>query len=320
VKKTKYVKAFLNGNAAYLLLPLTMYMFEEVWVSQALTFIIGLAVTLVVTYLVNSTLMKYFQRLAEKQPNLLTMYVFLRRLVIGTLVFLGVSVSTFISFPNVGIALTSLLITAGFASLVLGLAAQSSLSNIISGILVSTAQPFRIGDAIFFRNDFCFVEDIKLMHTVLRTWDNRRIVVPNSIFQTEAIINYSIGDPSMLVPIIIQVSYESDLRKAMDIMVEVARKHPDFLPAPGLPQAVVMDYADSGITLRLLTRAKDQPTAFMMARDLLLHIKEEFDANGIEIPYPRRYLVLDKRVQEQLSKLMEVLQPSKNTPAGQEES
>jgi small-conductance mechanosensitive channel len=153
-----------------------------------------------------------------------------------------------------------------------------------------------------FRNDYCIVEDIKLMHTVLRTWDNRRLIVPNSIFQSEVIINYSIGDPTMLIPIAVQVSYESDLEKAMNIMVEVARKHPDFLPTPGLPKSMVMEFADSGITLRLLSRAKDQPTAFMMARDLLFQIKKEFDANGIEIPYPRRFLVLDKRIEEKISK------------------
>jgi len=98
----------------------------------------------------------------------------------------------------------------------------------------------------------------------------------------------------MLVPVFVQVSYESDLEKAMKLMVEVAKRHPDCMPIGDLPNAVVMEFADSGINLRLLSRAKNQPTAFMMARDLLFQIKKEFDANGIEIPYPRRYLVVGK--------------------------
>ena len=90
-------------------------------------------------------------------------------------------------------------------------------------------------------------------------------------------------------------------------MVDVAKKHPDCLPIGDLPNAVLMEFADSGILLRLLSRAKDQPTAFMMARDLLLQIKKEFDANGIEIPYPRRYLVMDKKVEEKMSKIENML-------------
>jgi len=68
-----------------------------------------------------------------------------------------------------------------------------------------------------------------------------------------------------------------------------------------------MGFADSGINLRLLSRARAQPTAFMMARDLLRQIKKEFDANGIEIPYPKRYLVMDRKIEVQLSKLVNAL-------------
>jgi small-conductance mechanosensitive channel len=128
-------------------------------------------------------------------------------------------------------------------------------------------------------------------------------VVPNAILQNEVIINYSVEDPTMLAPVYVQVSYESDLEKATQIMVEVARRHPECMPTGNLPNAVVMEFQDSGILLRLLSRAKDQPTAWKMARDLLLEIKKEFDRQGIEIPYPRRYLVAGKELQEQISEL-----------------
>ena len=268
-------------------------------------FILGLTVTFIVVYIVNMLLSRYIRRLTAKHPALLTTYAFLRRLAVTVIAIIGVMSATFTAFPETSGVIASIFVAAGFASIVIGLAAQSTLSNIFSGIMVSTSQPFRIGDAIMFRNDFCFVEDIKLMNTILRTWDNRRLVVPNSIFQSEVIINYSIGDPTMLVPIYVQVSYESDLEKAMQIMVDVARRHPDCMPTENIPNAVVMEFQDSGILLRLLSRAKDQPTAWRMARDLLLEIKKEFDRNGIEIPYPRRYLVLGEELKEQLSKLSE---------------
>ncbi|HUI39761.1 MAG TPA: mechanosensitive ion channel family protein, partial [Methanothrix sp.] len=169
-------------------------------------------------------------------------------------------------------------------------------------IVTSVSQPFSIGDAITFRDEFCFVEDIRLIHTVLQTWDNRRMVVPNSVLQNEVIINYSMKDTSVLVPVFVDVSYESDIAKAMQIMTALAARHPDYLPVEGLPSTVVMDLGDSGIKLRLLSRTKDQSTAFSMTRDLLLQIKKEFDANGVEIPYPRVHLVLEKELREKILK------------------
>lgn len=141
---------------------------------------------------------------------------------------------------------------------------------------------------------------MRLIHTIMRTWDNRRLVVPNSILQNEVIINYSMSDPSVLVPINIQVSYESDISKAMQIMTDIARNHPECQPIGDIPNAVVMEFQDSGVLLRLLSRAKDQSAAFSMARDLLLSIKIEFDAQNIEIPYPKRQLILGKELQDRL--------------------
>lgn len=273
----------------------------NVW--SALQFAVGLFGTYLAVYIVNTILRRYIHGFIAKQPQLETTYTFLRRLVLLAVALIGVGATVFTTFPAAGGLIASLFVAAGFTSIVVGLAAQSSLSNLISGMIVSVSQPFRIGDAVMFKNEFCYVEDIKLMHTVLRTWDNRRLLVPNSLFQSEVIVNYSVEDPTMLAPIFVQVSYESDLDKAMQIMKDIALRHPDCLPTGDLPNVVLMDFGDSGITLRLLSRAKDQPTAFKMSRDIMYQIKKEFDANGIEIPYPRRYLVLGKETEKILGGL-----------------
>jgi small-conductance mechanosensitive channel len=276
--------------------------------NSIIIFIAGLTLTFVTSYVLSFLLGRFFGRLVKMQPKFETIYRFIRRLLVAVVAAIGVMMATFAAFPEASSVIASLFVAAGFASIVVGLAAQSSLSNVISGILLSISQPVRIGDAVMLRNEFCFVEDIRLLHTVLRTWDNRRLLVPNSTLQSEVITNYSIEDPTMLVPIYVQVSYESDLEKAMQIMVDVARRHPDFLPADGLPKAVVMEFGESGAVLRLLTRAKDQPTAFNMARDLLKEIKKEFDRHGIEIPYPRRYVVVGRGVEEKLSRMADALE------------
>ncbi|MDD4161029.1 MAG: mechanosensitive ion channel family protein [Methanothrix sp.] len=247
-----------------------------------------------------------FSGVVLSQPKFITTLTIMRRLIVLAAILIGVMATTFTAFPESLGIITSIFVAAGFASIVVGLAAQSSLSNVISGIINSVSQPFRIGDAVTFRDEFCYIEDMRLIHTIMRTWDNRRLVVPNSILQNEVIINYSMNDPSVLVPVPVQVSYESDISKAMQIMTDAARSHPDCIPSRDLPNTVVMELQDSGILLRLLSMAKDQSTAFGMTRDLLLEIKKDFDEQGIEIPYPKRQLVFGREVSDKLSRLEEM--------------
>ncbi len=229
---------------------------------------------------------------SESDISFLTAVTFLRRALVLFVGLLGLLAVLLVTFPEaLGIAASSL-IAAGFASIVLGLAAQSTLSNLISGLMIALARPFRIGDAVMFRNEFCFVEDIRLFHSVLRTWDNRRLVVPNSIFQNEVVVNYSIEDPTVLVPVFVDISYESDVDKAIGILKELGEKHPLAIQTPGLPAVHVMELGENGVRLRLLVRAKDQPTAFQLSRDLLYQIRKEFQRQGIEIPYPRRHVII----------------------------
>ena len=261
-----------------------------------LNFVIGISVTFTAAYIINRTLHIRIAKIVEGNPSLATSYRFIRRLVLAIVILIGVSSSTFAALPELGASIASIFVAAGFASIVVGLAAQSTLSNIFAGMTISIFQPIRVNEAVMFKNEFCFVEDIKLMHTVLRTWDNRRLMVPNSMLQNEVIVNYDRTDPTKLTPVLISISYDSDLNKAVQIMADVAKRHPECLPVGDLPKVQVMEFGESGITLRLLSRAKDQPTSFGMARDLLKEIKKEFDANGIVIAYPRRYLMIDPKI------------------------
>lgn len=288
-----YLLGLLLGAQLFLRSHLAPSIGEFEW--KVLNLISGVLVVYVVAAAID-LILHHLVTGAEGDRSFLTAITFLRRALVVFFGILGFLAVLLLTFPEaLGIAASSL-IAAGFASIVIGLAAQSTLSNLISGLMIAIARPFRIGDAVMFRNEFCFVEDVRLFHSVLRTWDNRRLVVPNSIFQNEVIINYSIVDPTMLVPVFVDVSYESDLDRAIAIMKELAERHPLALPTPGLPVVHVMELGESGVRLRLLVRAKDQPTAFQLSKELLYQIKREFERQGIEIPYPRRYVILaDKR-------------------------
>ncbi|HTT46104.1 MAG TPA: mechanosensitive ion channel family protein [Thermoplasmata archaeon] len=268
----------------------------------------GLLVTYLVVHTVNIVAERYFSALANRRPHLDTIYRFLRRALLGVIAFLGVAVSTYANFPTAAAGVTSLVLAAGFLSIVIGLAAQSTLSNVVAGAMVSLAQPFEIGDAVVFpypNGDWCYVEDIRLTYTVLRTWDLRRLMVPNAMFQSSVVVNYTAVDPTMLVIVYMVITYDSDVDKAREIMVEEARKHPDFKSLGNLPVTHVMDYQGGGnqgsgmyggVDLRLLSAAKDQPTAFQVEKDLLYSIRKRFDQEGIQIAYPTQRVIVEPSI------------------------
>jgi small-conductance mechanosensitive channel len=278
---------------------------------STINFLTGLLVTYLVVSTVNVILKRYSEAIHNNEQRLKTALTFIRRLVLVVLALVGVAISTFSSFPGAGTAIASVFVAAGFASIVVGLAAQSSLSNIFAGMVLAFSQPFKIGDAVLFSNEWAWVEDMRLNFTVLRTWDNRRLVVPNQMFLGAPLINYDLNDSSKLCIVFVTISYESDVDKAIEIMKEAAKKHPDFLPAGDLPVVHLMDLGDAngtsrdadaspGVSLRLLSRAKDQPTNFQMSKDLLYSIRREFLSNGIEIAYPKRSLSLSRDTVEAL--------------------
>ena len=265
----------------------------------------GLLVTYLAVHIVNLVADRYFAALAHRQPGLETIYRFLRRVLMLAIILIGVGISTYANFPNAAGALTSLVLAAGFLSIVVGLAAQSTLSNLIAGAMVSISQPFKIGDAVVFpypNGDWCFVEDIRLNFTVLRTWDLRRLMVPNAMFQSSVLVNYTAVDSTMLVIVYLVITYEADVDRAREIMLEEARKHPDFLPLGNLPITHVMDYQGGGnqgtgmyggVDLRLLSAARDQPTAFQVEKDLLYSIRKRFQQEGIPLAYPTQRVILE---------------------------
>lgn len=265
--------------------------------------------TSVISFIINNYMGRHIKIIIRENPDRETTFRLIHRLIIYFVYIIGATIVLTIIFPGLIGIIWSLAIGAGFLAIVIGLGAQKTIGNLLAGMNLTITRPIRVGDAVMIRGEFGFVEDITLRHTIIRIWDNRRMIIPNSVLDDEVIINYSLKDPTMLVPVFVQISYESDVDKAMKIMVDIAKKHPDCLPIGNLPNVVIMEFAESGILLRLLSRAKDQPTAFMMARDLLYQIKKEFDANGIEIPYPRRYLIIDKK-KDKISKIEDILDKS----------
>lgn len=190
----------------------------------------------------------------------------------------------------IGVETTSFVAAIGAATLAIGLALQGSLANFAGGVLILLFRPFRIGDWIEAQGTSGTVDNIQIFHTVIRTGDNKTVIVPNGILSNGLIVNTN-RQPTRKVIFDVGVDYEADLQKAREVLLEMA-KDPRVLAEPA-PMAVVTTLGDSSITvsLRVWTKTSDYwDTVFQfneVARDRL-------KAVGIGIPFPQRVMHIAK--------------------------
>ena len=254
---------------------------------------IALSITSVLVVIIQSAITRFGRRVAAGEADKETALVGLQKIVTYIIWILAILIALSIVFPPSLPALLSLVSGMGFAAIVVGLAAQKVVGNWLSGLLIYFVRPFRIGDALLFRGDYGVVEEIKITHTIIRTWDNRRLVVPNSVFDSEVVVNYHLKDPRMIGSVLVDISYESDYELAKNLMIKIASEHPNVLPDMP-PKVHLLEFGENGMKLRLIFMCKDQPTAFVTAAELRERIKKAFDEHGIEIPYPRRYIISER--------------------------
>lgn len=200
--------------------------------------------------------------------------------------------------PEFKIVGHSLLAGAGVISLVAGLASQQALSNIMSGILIVVFKPFRLNDKITLRGTFTgVVEDINLRQVVIRDAENNRIIIPNSVISSDLIVNAHMSDNRSCKMIDFGIGYASNMEKALEVMKEEVLKHSLHIDnrtkteiKNNIPPVIarVVSMGDSAVNLRVWAWAKNPSDAFVMNCDLLQSIKNRFDNEGIEIPFPQR--------------------------------
>ncbi|MBO0367804.1 mechanosensitive ion channel family protein [Pseudomonas shirazensis] len=186
----------------------------------------------------------------------------------------------------IGIETTSFVAAIGAAGLAIGLALQGSLANFAGGVLILLFRPFRIGDWIEAQGVSGTVDSIQIFHTVLRTGDNKTVIMPNGSLSNGIITNTN-RQPTRKVVFDVGVDYEADLQKARNVLLELA-KDPRVLPDPA-PQAVISTLGDSSITvsLRLWTKTADYWDVMFMLNE---HTRDRLKAEGIDIPFPQRVI------------------------------
>lgn len=252
-------------------------------------------------------LKKYVEKTADQIPIDHTRYRFFRN---GVSAFIWIiAIATIIySIPQLKAVAITLFASAGILVAIIGFAAQQAFANIISGIFIVLFRPFRVGDLVKIGTDFYgIVEDITLRHTVITNFENRRIIIPNSVINSETLVNSSISDERICTFVDMGISYDSDINKAMEIITEEAIKHPNFVDnrtpedieaGKKLVNIKVIGFGDSSVNLRAWVWTEDPFKSRELLWDLNKSIKERFDREGVEIPFPYRTIVYKKDIEK----------------------
>jgi small-conductance mechanosensitive channel len=243
----------------------------------ALTVFVTVLVALWVAGIIESRLM----RTEGLDGNLKLVFTRLSR---GLLVVLAVA----IGLPLVGIDLTALSVFGGALGVGLGFGMQKIAANYVSGFILLLDRSIRMGNLISVGNERGIVSQITTRYTVLKGMTGIESIVPNETLVGSIVQNETFTDPKVRVSVPIQVSYATDLEKAMAIMVEAAQAQPRVMsdPAPG---AFLEAFADSGINLQLGFWIRDPAEGTLGIRSAInMQIWRRFKEEGIEIPFPQR--------------------------------
>ncbi|MCS7121507.1 MAG: mechanosensitive ion channel family protein [Archaeoglobaceae archaeon] len=189
--------------------------------------------------------------------------------------------------PILGISLTGLLVAGGITGIILGFASQNVVSNFISGLFLLAEKPIKIGDQVTIEGVSGFVEDVRVMSTIIRTYDGLYVRIPNQRVFTSNITNL-VANVARRFEYTVSISYSDDAEKAINIIKEIVEENPFVLKNPE-PQVFVNNLGENGVDL--VVRIWVPVTELSNVRvSLLWKIKKALEDNGIEIPFPQRVI------------------------------
>ena len=197
--------------------------------------------------------------------------------------YLGAAIILLTVLAELGFNLTGLLATAGVATVAIGFAAQTSLSNLISGLFLIGERPFQIGDLVRVNDVLGFVESIDLLSIKIRTLDNLFVRIPNESMIKNPVTTVT-RYPIRRMDLDIGVAYKEDVGKVMEILRELARENPYALDDPE-PLILFNNFGDSALQFRFGLWF-EKSNFLKLKNSIMQEIKQRFDKEGIEIPFP----------------------------------
>lgn len=249
--------------------------------------VVSMLVTVAVALWIGRLIEDRVMRAATLELNL---RIVMAKIVRALLMLIGIM----IALPLAGIDITFLSVFGGALGVGLGFGLQKVASNYISGFIILLDRSIRIGDLVTVDNRYGEIAQITNRYTVVKSQDGTEAIVPNETMITSTVINHSFSNRNVRMNLQLSVSYASPLEKAMALMKQVALATPRVLHDPG-PEVYLREFGDNGLLLELVVWISDPEEGQLSLRSTLnLAIWREFQAAGIEIPYPRRDIrVLD---------------------------
>lgn len=195
-----------------------------------------------------------------------------------------------IGLESLGLNLSSLVVVGGALGIGVGLGLQAIVSNFVAGLILLLEQPIKLGDRIEVGNTMGDVVRLRGRSTWIRTNDNVVIIVPNSEFINDRVINWTANDRQVRVSLSFGVGYDSDPQNVREVTLNVAKAHKDVLPQPA-PELIFLEFGDSSLNFELRVWTIQQvQTPARLKSDLYFAIFEAFRKHNIEIPFPQRDL------------------------------
>ncbi len=275
-----------------------MKSFDQQW-EQVVFAVIVLFVAFLLGRIVRMLLGRFFRTAAQKLKVDPTRYNFFKN-ASDFLIYLTAIVIIFRSIPPLRAFGDTLMTGAGILAAIVGFASQSAFSNIVSGVFLVIFRPFSVGDRVkigqLYSGD---VEDITLRHTVIKDFENRRIVIPNTVISNEVIVNSTIIEEKVCMFLEFNISLESDITRAQAIIQEETVKSPYNIDnrseaerAKGEHAVMVrvMGFTELATQLRGYAWARNPNEGFEMKVELHKAIKERFDREGISLAIPLRMI------------------------------
>jgi small conductance mechanosensitive channel len=242
--------------------------------------ITALAILIIGLFLIK-VIVKSSRKIMAKRGVDITLQKFL-----GNLVGWILKILLFITvISQLGIATTSFAAIIAAAGLAVGLALQGSLANFAGGVLIMIFKPFKIGDLVEAQGEIGVVKEIEIFTTKLTGLSNKEIIIPNGTLSNGNILNYT-TEGTRRVDLVFGVSYDADIKKTKEVLMNVLTSHPKVLKDPA-PAVTVSELADSSVNFAVRPWC-DTADYWDVFFDVTENTKIELDKAGIEIPYPHR--------------------------------
>lgn len=192
------------------------------------------------------------------------------------------------AISSMGIDLTALAVFGGAIGVGLGFGLQKVVSNFISGMILLLDKSIKPGDVIEISNTYGRINKLAARYTSVISRDGREHLVPNEDIITQPVINWTFSNKRVRRHLPISVSYNSDIEKAMELMMKAATETARVIKNPA-PRVLIKSFGDNGIDLELRMWIRDSENGVSnIASDVYLSIWHKFNAEGIEFPYPQR--------------------------------